>query len=227
MLNILVVEDHALFREALRGVVQSLGATEVFEARDYAQACARLAQERAMDLLLLDLHLPDRGGLGIVHELRRLHPAVPMVVISADEDPQSMRKALDAGVMGYIPKSASREVILRALALVLAGEIFVPRHALDATPASSPAPVTPRSQLSPRLWGIACLLAEGCPNREIARRLDIAEATVKAHVTRVFQVLGVENRAQAALAAQALLALNDDESPASAQQALGGASRKA
>ncbi len=218
MLSILVVEDHALFREALRGVVQALGATEVIEARDFAQACARLAQEPPIDLLLLDLRLPDRCGLGTVRELRSLHPALPLVVISADEDPQSMREALDMGVMGYIPKSASREVMLRALALVLAGEIFVPRHALDATPAGGPAQAAPHPPLSPRQWSIARLLAEGCPNREIARRLDIAEATVKAHLTRIFQILGVENRAQAALAAQALLASRDMEPPPAAQR---------
>lgn len=208
----LIVEDHALFREALRGVVEMLGATEVMEARTFEEGCCRMAEEPTIDLALLDLHLPDRHGLDVVREVRRRHPAVPLVVVSADEDPCSMRDALDAGAMGYIPKSASREVILQALGLVLAGEVFVPRHVLDAMPAPSLARLPREVQLSTRQRDLAELLAQGFPNREIARRLGIAEATVKAHLTRIFQVLGVENRAQAALAAKAILARVNSES---------------
>ena len=201
----LIVEDHALFREALRGVAETLGATEVIEARSFGEGCRSLTAATDIDLMLLDLHLPDRRGPEIVRELRRQHPAVPIVVISADEDPGSMREALDAGAMGYIPKSASRDLIVRALGIVLMGEVFVPRHALDTMPAETIPQPPGGVELTPRQRSIADLLAQGWSNREIARRLDITEATVKAHLTRIFLALGVENRAQAALATKEFL----------------------
>ncbi len=212
-MKMLIVEDHALFREALRGVAETLGATVVIEARTFSEGRRHLSEEPSIDLVLLDLHLPDRRGLGLVRELRRQHPATPLVVISADEDPSSMREALDMGAMGYLPKSASRDVIIQALRLVLVGEVFVPRHALVAIPAGTLAPPPEKPQLSPRQRDLAKLLSQGFSNREIARRLDITEATVKAHLTRIFQALGVTNRAQAALAAKALLTPRDGEKP--------------
>src|SRR5882762_9169711 len=130
-MKILVVDDHALIREALRGVLKEVkGDAAVLEASDCRQAMQLIAEHADLSLILLDLTLPDRDGFSVLAELRERYPAVSIVVLSAVQDPANVMKALDLGALGYIPKSAQSDVILNALRLVISGGIYVPPEIL-------------------------------------------------------------------------------------------------
>ena len=126
-MKILVVDDHLLIREALRGVLKELKSeATIVEAPDSRQAMARIEQHPDLELILLDLNLPDRNGFALLAELRERYPAVSVVVLSAQHDRDSVAKALDLGALGFIPKSATREVMLSALRLIFSGGIYIP-----------------------------------------------------------------------------------------------------
>src|SRR5262245_10001200 len=144
-MKILVVDDHVLIRDALRGVLTELkpGAA-VLEASDSRQATALIAEHADLGLILLDLNLPDRDGFSLLAELRSEHPAISVVVLSGQQDRSSVVKALDLGALGFIPKSGQREVMVSALQLVFAGGIYIPPEIL--TRAEGPAaPARPRA----------------------------------------------------------------------------------
>src|SRR5260370_32084013 len=129
---ILVVDDHVLIREALRGVLKEVkGDAVVLEASSYSQAMKVIAEDPDLDLILLDLNLPDRDGFSVLTELGERHPAISVVVLSAQQDRGSVVKALDLGALGFIPKSGQREVMLVALRLVLAGGTYIPPEILS------------------------------------------------------------------------------------------------
>lgn len=130
-MKILVVDDHVLIREALRGVLKELKADAVvLEASDCHQTMQLVEQHADLELVLLDLTLPDGGGLSMLAELRERYPAVPIVVMSALQDRENVTKALELGALGYIPKSAQRAVMLSALQLIFSGGIYVPPEIL-------------------------------------------------------------------------------------------------
>src|SRR6267143_5435175 len=130
-MKILLVDDHVLIREALRGVLNELkGEATVVEASDWSQAIREIDQAADVDLILLDLTLPDRDGFEILAELRERYPAISVVVLSARQDRDSVARALDLGALGFIPKSGQREVMLSALDLVLAGGVYIPPEIL-------------------------------------------------------------------------------------------------
>src|SRR3954465_15034476 len=203
-MKILVVDDHALIREALRGVLQELkpeagviDASSCREALELAQANAA-----ELDLVLLDLGLPDGDGFDTLGELRKLYPAVAIVVLSAAKDRDSVTKALDLGALGFIPKSASRAVMVSALQLVFAGGIYVPPEILQKR-MSSPvsAPMSPSELgLTERQIDVLALMMQGKSNKAVCRELDLAEATVKNHVTAILRALKVTNRTEAVIA---------------------------
>lgn len=204
-MKILVADDHALIREALRHVLKELGGdVTVFEAQDGGSACRLVEEHPDLDLLLLDLNLPGTSGFATLAELRRNHAALPVVILSAQEDATTMRATLDGGAMGFIPKSANNAVMLSALRLVLSGGRYVPPELLNATPgvALSDAPLSaPKSPaelgLTERQLDVLALMAQGKSNKQICRDLGLAEATVKIHVTAVLRTLKVTSRAQA------------------------------
>lgn len=217
-MKILVADDHALIREALRHVLAQLGSgVNVLEAADCDGTRLAIAEHPDLDLLLLDLNLPGVGGLVLLPELRRDYPSLPVVVLSALEDPATVREALVSGAMGFIPKSSTNEVMLSALHLVLAGGRYLPPAALigtdeafGAAPASA-ADVT----LTDRQRDVLALMAQGKSNKQICRELNIAEATVKIHVTAILRTLKVASRAQAIVAVNRLgLAPESPRSPA-------------
>ena len=217
MMRVLIADDHALVREGLRAaIVELVGAATVSEAADAEQVMALLQGERDWKLILLDLRMPGANGFTLVSAVCNLLPDIPVVVLSATDDGETMRRALDCGVCGYIPKSTPREVMLQALRLVLAGGVYVPRAALSTEPAPVEAEVRvpawptnsairlPSGRLTDRQQQVLDLLSRGLQNKQIARELTLSEHTVKIHVTAILDALGVSNRTQAVVAARKL-----------------------
>lgn len=210
-MKILVVDDYALVREGLRHALRALDEdVQVLEARDAEEALRLLASQPPPDLVLLDIGLPGMDGFLALDEMRRAHSAVPIVVLSASTDQRDIASALNMGAMGFIPKMAPREVMLRALRLVLAGGVYIPPQAIgmpDYTGGGAAAPVaTPSSLeelgLTERQRQVLNLIAQGKPNKSIANELQISEPTVKAHVTEILRALKASSRAQAMVTAR-------------------------
>ena len=211
--KILVVDDHVLIREALRGVLKEVkGDAIVLEASTCSQAMQVIAAHPDLSLILLDLNLPDRDGFSVLTELGERYPAISVVVLSAQQDRASVVKALDLGALGFIPKSGQREVMLSALQLVLAGGIYIPPEILgrdepSARPPDEKPPVATRPAVSPADLGLTerqvdvlSLMMKGKSNKAICRVLNLAEPTVKNHVTAILRALGVSNRTEAVIA---------------------------
>jgi DNA-binding NarL/FixJ family response regulator len=208
-MRILVIDDHALIREALRTVLKELdGNVSIREAASCREAMRHLEQDSDLDLILLDLGLPDRDGFAVLAELRERFPATSIVVLSALNDQANVAKALDLGALGFIPKSASRELMLGALRLVFAGGIYIPPDILAAKPASptsatgaETSPLPNDLGLTDRQLDVLALMMQGKSNKAICRTLDLAQPTVKKHVTAILQALNVTNRTEAVIAA--------------------------
>jgi len=208
-MKILVTDDHPIMRDALKLALGSILPTgEILCAGHLTEAVA-MARSHTLNLVILDLGLPDHSGIGALVRFRELVPDVPVVVFSATDDRATVLAALDAGAMGFIPKTVPSDVLLSALRIVFAGAIYVPPEALDG--ASVPAldrPPPPRSEefsaLTPRQREVMQLLLMGHSNKRICRQLEIAENTVKVHVSAVLRALGADNRTQAVLAASRL-----------------------
>jgi len=217
-MKILVVDDHPLIREALRGIFHDLkGDVTLFEAADSGQAMQLIAEHTDLGLILLDLNLPDRDGFSVLTELRERHPEIAVVVLSAAQDRNSVTKALDLGAVGFIPKTGQREVMMSALQLVFAGGIYIPPEILareEAPPAPLSATATRlglQSQAAPtdvglteRQIDVLALMMQGKGNKAICRVLDIAEPTVKNHITAIFKAVKATNRTEAVIAAREL-----------------------
>jgi DNA-binding NarL/FixJ family response regulator len=221
-MEVLIVDDHALVRDALRRVLEQLGReVTVFEAGDCGRAFALIEAQPELELVLLDLNLPGMHGLAALGELRTRYPAVSVVVISAAEDRASVTQALDHGAMGYIPKSSSNEVLASALRLVLSGGIYIPPAILGAAePVLQPGGAKLRPSdlgLTERQSQVLTLLMQGKSNKLICRELDLAESTVKNHVTHVLKTLSVTSRTQAVIAAARIGLVLDPVGPAKAQ----------
>ena len=213
-MKFLVVDDHALIRDAMRGVLKELeGGATVLEAASARQAMDLIPQHPDLALILLDLQLPDRDGIEAMGELRELYPAISVVMLSAFNDRDNVVKALDNGALGFIPKTDSREILLGALRLILAGGIYIPPEILTLGPAMTAASdgATPAKRPSPAELGLTArqvdvlaLMMEGKNNKLICRALELAEPTVKNHVSAILKALGVTNRTEAVLAVAAL-----------------------
>jgi DNA-binding NarL/FixJ family response regulator len=209
-LRVLVVDDHPLIREALRQVLKALDQEIVLvDSASAAEALAAASRDEKLDLILLDLALPGTDGFEVLRELRERHPAIPVVVLSASEQADTVIRALDAGAMGFIPKTSSNEVLLSALRLVLSGGVYLPpevlRHspvpAIASRPAAAASGVGYRDLgLTERQAQVLALVVQGKPNKIICRELNLAEGTVKIHVTAILKALGVTNRTQAVIA---------------------------
>jgi DNA-binding NarL/FixJ family response regulator len=209
-LRLLLADDHELVRVAMRSALAPLAPTiDWREAADAAAAEAELERTPAVDLALLDLHMPDGGFSTWIASVRGRHPAIPLVVLSADEDPGLVRSLIDHGVSAFIPTSDSAAIVLQAVRLVLSGGTYAPLRLVmrardDAGPPGSvsDACAVATLPLTPRQADVLLLLARGLPNKQIARELGVSEATVKVHMLAIFRALGVNNRTQALVAAQ-------------------------
>jgi DNA-binding NarL/FixJ family response regulator len=211
--EILVVDDHVLIREALRGVLKEVKPNAiVVEASSCSQAMQVIAEHPNLDLILLDLNLPDRDGFSVLAELSERYPAMSVVVLSAQQDRSSVVRALDLGALGFIPKSGQREVMLSALQLVFAGGIYIPPEILardeppprqrdEKQPAANRPSVSPADLgLTERQVDVLSLMMQGKSNKAICRVLNLAEPTVKNHVTAILKALHVSNRTEAVIA---------------------------
>jgi len=213
-MKFLVVDDHALIREAMRGVLKELqGDALILDAASSRQAMDIMQQHPDLALVLLDLKLPDRDGIEVLGELRERYPAASIVMLSAFNDRENVVRALDSGALGFIPKTDSREVLLGALRLILAGGTYIPPEALVREPAGTAAASNPSPEKRPspselglteRQVHVLALMMQGKSNKLICRALDLAEPTVKNHVSAILKALDVTNRTEAVLAVAAL-----------------------
>lgn len=202
--TIIIADDHPLFRGALRRAIEGLlpNAT-VLEAKGLDELSEVLASRRGVDLVLLDLMMPGVQGFSGLIYLRAQQPDVPVVIVSATEDPVVIRRAIEFGASGFIPKSLDIDGIGNAIRLVLAGEVWVPPEVdLDQAEDKEIADLVRRlARLTPQQMRVLMMLSEGLLNKQIAYALGVSEATVKAHVSAILQKLGVDSRTQAVIAA--------------------------
>jgi DNA-binding NarL/FixJ family response regulator len=208
-MKVLLVDDHALIREALRSVFADVRPqAKVFDAVGRAQALEQAELHGDLGLIVLDLALPDGNGLDLLMELRSRSPNADVVVLSASNEPGIVAKALRLGAQGFIPKSAPYAVMIAAFQLVLAGGIYVPAEILAAVRDAVPhdlLTVTPDDNgqdfaslaLTERQREVLALLVQGKSNKLICRELQIAEPTVKNHVTAILKALKVSSRTEA------------------------------
>jgi DNA-binding NarL/FixJ family response regulator len=203
-MKLLVVDDHPLVRAGVAGALQGLAAQDpVLQAADGVEALACLAAHANVSAVLLDLRMAGMAGMALLLQLKRLHPDIPALVLSSSEDPDDVRRVLQAGARGYCPKSANPGTLIAALQLVLSGEIYVPPFMAMATeqPSDGTSPAT--GGLTPRQLEVLQALCQGQSNKEIARTLGMQEKTVKGHVSAIFRCLNVVHRLQAVEAARA------------------------
>lgn len=214
----LLIDDHPLMREAMASLVRDVEpAAELVQAGSLAEG-RRLAGNGRVDAVVIDLQLPDGDGSLLVAEFRQRWPQLPILVLTASEDLGRVRQLIGAGASGYAPKSAGHATLSAALRLVLAGQTYVPPMVLAMAPAAEPetdaetlaaeqdaraTAADGSGRLTPRQLDVLRLVCSGLSNKHISRELGLAERTVKVHIGAVFRALGVSNRTQAAMVAQA------------------------
>lgn len=213
MHTVLIADDHPLFREALRVALAQLfadGACVIHEAGSVDRARITMREVEDLDIVLLDLKMPGMDGFKGLIELRHEFPAVPVVIVSATEEPAVIRAAIAHGAAGFIPKSLDRGQIAEAMQAVLDGGTWVPdgvlQHAADGQADRQQELAQKVASLTAQQLKVLELVAQGKPNKVIAYELDIAETTVKAHITVVLRKLGVHSRTQAVLLARDVFA---------------------
>jgi DNA-binding NarL/FixJ family response regulator len=207
--SFIVADDHPLFRAALcQALTLSYPKAQVYEASDMSSLQQVTEDNPKVDLLLLDLHMPGAHGFSGLVFINGHYPELPIMVVSANEKPEVMRRAIDYGAAGFLPKSSSPETISQAVNEVLKGEHWLPA---DVSPLSSddkPSPLNNAAEviatLTPQQFRVSTMLAAGMLNKQIAYEMNITEATVKAHLTAIFKKLGVNNRTQAVLTISSL-----------------------
>jgi len=202
--RLLIADDHPLFRGAMREAVSgALGSSEIAEAATFEEVTGLLERGREVDLILLDLRMPGVRGFSGLMYLRAQYPSVPIVVVSANDDPDVIRRCMEFGASGFFPKTLGADVLRAAIARVLAGEVWTPPDfdAARKTDAESAAMIARLASLTPQQVRVLMMLSGGLLNKQIAYELGVSEATVKAHVSAILQKLGVDSRTQAVIAA--------------------------
>jgi DNA-binding NarL/FixJ family response regulator len=217
-----IIDDHPFVLDALSLIIASMEqrpSVTGFESLQRFEEAVRGGD--SFDLVLLDLGIPGFSHLESLYKFREVAPVMPVIVISASDERATILEALDLGAMGFIPKTSRRDVLMRALELVLAGGIYIPPQALEKSgeslsasrhrpeavhhqsqPSAPPAPATMVSSLTGRQRDVLDLLVKGMPNKLICRELGLSPNTVKSHVGAIFRALNATNRTQAVLAAQ-------------------------
>ncbi|UTA46779.1 response regulator transcription factor [Simiduia sp. 21SJ11W-1] len=219
-MDILIIDDHALFRDGLSVLLHQLEPNaQVREVGSGAAAMEQLQQQAVeFDIVLLDYHLPDQDGMSILADIKAEFPELPVILLSAEEDPALVMRALQAGASGFITKSSSAKVMLSAIKLVLSGGVYVPPLMVANKPAAVPKPMVEAVaerpvtsvKLTDRQQEVLVEMGRGLANKEIARALDMSPSTVKVHVAAVLKELDVKNRTQAVAKARTLGLINAD-----------------
>lgn len=205
MASFLIIDDHPLFREALGNAVRlALPEARILEAMSIEDALHTLSAEQGVDLALLDLSLPDATGFSGFLRLREAYPRLPVAIVSSEEDQRVVGEALALGAAGYLPKSTSKRELAQSIEGVLSGSVSVPKDFVAApqrgrADASKALEVKLR-ELTPQQLRVLDLLRRGYPNRQIAQELQLAESTVKAHITEILRKLGLFSRNKAIIA---------------------------
>lgn len=199
-MDILIIDDHPIIHEVLGAIARNaFPEARLHFAMDLNEAYAHSRGAQGLDVVILDLGLPNCTGIEALSRFRTIHPDVPILVVSACDDRETVMKAMRSGAAGYVPKSAKPQVIAGALRVVAAGQIYVPPIAI-ADIFKVPAPAQ-NHRLTERQRDVMRLVLKGLANKEIARELTISENTVKQHLQSVYSYFGVSSRAQAVLAA--------------------------
>ena len=202
--HLLIADDHPLFRGALREAVNGLfDRADIAEAGTFEEVTDVLERGSDVDLILLDLRMPGVRGFSGLMYLRAQYPSLPIVVVSANDDPAVIRRCMEFGASGFIPKTLGVDALRQAVGQVLKGEVWTPPD-VDLqrdTDAESAAVIARLSTLTPQQVRVLMMLSAGLLNKQIAYELGVSEATVKAHVSAILQKLGVESRTQAVIAA--------------------------
>jgi len=202
--RLVIADDHPLFRGALRQAVSGVfGRAEIGEAGTFEEVTDLLERGGEVDLILLDLRMPGVRGFSGLMYLRAQYPSVPIVVVSANDDPAVIRRCMEFGASGFFPKTLGADALRAAIARVLAGEVWTPPD-VDLAPksdAESAAMIARLATLTPQQVRVLMMLSGGLLNKQIAYELGVSEATVKAHVSAILQKLGVDSRTQAVIAA--------------------------
>ena len=200
--RLLIADDHPLFRGALREAVHGLLA-DVAEAGSFEQVVERLEAGGDVDLILLDLQMPGVRGFSGLMYLRAQYPSLPVAIVSANDDPVVIRRCVEFGAAGFLPKTLGVEALRAAIASVLAGEMWTPPdfELAGTTDTETAALIRRLATLTPQQVRVLMMLSGGLLNKQIAYELGVSEATIKAHVSAILQKLGVDSRTQAVIAA--------------------------
>ncbi|MBF0309638.1 MAG: response regulator transcription factor [Magnetococcales bacterium] len=200
-MKILIADDHPLFRSALKGILEGMAPeVEVIESVDFPTVLREVETRNGeVDLVLLDLAMPGMDGFLAIELLGDRHPALPVVVLSASENPHDMRRAMDLGVLGYLPKTLPPEVLMGEIQRALSGESLIPEALQQGLDEEE---LLAGQALTPRQVDVLRLMRDGKSNKEIALVLGLSPATVKVHAASIFKSLDVRNRTQAAMVAE-------------------------
>ncbi|MEP4485997.1 response regulator transcription factor [Marinobacter alexandrii] len=199
-MKILIVDDHALFRDGLSLLLRTLAEdVVVIEAIDSISAFEVLSDHPDLDFVLLDLNIPGKDGFSILETMNKEYPTVPVAVLSASARQEDVDRVMATSAVGYIHKNTPSKLLLGAVQLMLAGGLYTPPTASHAEVTES---AKSEAELTDRQLEVLALLVGGASNKQIAGELGISEATIKMHVTAIFKALNVNNRTQAALAGQ-------------------------
>jgi DNA-binding NarL/FixJ family response regulator len=202
--RLVIADDHPLFRGALREAVSGLfDHAEIAEAGSFDDAAALLERDSDVDLVLLDLSMPGVRGFSGLMYLRAQYPGVPVIVVSATDDPAAIRRCIEFGASGFIPKTLGVEEMRKAIESIIKGGVWTPPDVdlNSGSDAETAALMSRMATLTPQQVRVLMMLSEGLLNKQIAYQLGVSEATVKAHVSAILQKLGVESRTQAVIAA--------------------------
>jgi len=202
--RLVIADDHPLFRGALREAVSGLfEKPDIAEAGSFEDVTRQLDRGAEIDLILLDLSMPGVRGFSGLMYLRAQYPSVPIIVVSANDDPAVIRRSMDFGASGFIPKTLGIEAMRAAIARVLEGGVWTPSDIELGTgsDAASAGLIARLASLTPQQVRVLMMLSEGLLNKQIAYELGVSEATIKAHVSAILEKLGVESRTQAVIAA--------------------------
>lgn len=208
VLKILIVDDHKIFCDGLRLILTRLEPRpEVLEAASGQSALTLAEANSDLDLLMLDINLPDEDGVDVLLRLAKKFPSLPIIMLTATENRNLVRRCFEAGASGYIPKTASAEIMLNAIRLVISGGIYVPPSMIMSGPTNG---ITVndssngerRRGLTERQEQVLEQLKHGISNKQIAEHLGVSEATVKVHISAILKTLGLRSRVEAALLAQ-------------------------